>query len=144
MARERSAVLRVRVTFDDTLTDAESIATALDKVLETARIDLLEEYGYPKFGPVEPDAVPPPRGSPDEPELCAVALCRLKGEPMRCPYDGTLHGHGRVHYECHNRPHFAPDSKLRFKTDEWRLICYAHQTQLLVELGDKVSYSGDG
>jgi hypothetical protein len=44
--------LTIEVEFDETLTDAESVATAADKLLETALStpDILAEYGDPKFG----------------------------------------------------------------------------------------------
>lgn len=67
--------------------------------------------------------------------LCAVVGCEEQGAPQVCPYDGAKHGHGRIHYNCHRYQHFAPKSKLRFRNDQWRLLCERHYQQVLRELG---------
>lgn len=48
----KTCKLYIEVTYDENITDDESIATAMDKVLETALStpDLLDEYGNPSFG----------------------------------------------------------------------------------------------
>jgi hypothetical protein len=137
----KTAVLRVLVSFDDDKADAEGLAAGLDLVLKTY-LDHFDDYGPVSFGSVEPDTSIV-RGSPKDSHLCAVRGCFQRGGSMRCPYDGTLHGHGRIHYECHRAPHFAPHSELRFEPDDWRLICPTHGTQILEELGDKAAHSGD-
>ena len=48
----RYAILKVVVEYDETKTDAESVATALDRLMETAMSTpgILEEYGNPDVG----------------------------------------------------------------------------------------------
>jgi hypothetical protein len=48
-----------------------------------------------------------------------------------------VHHHGRIHYECHHRAHFAPGSQLRFEEDDWRFVCAKHRVQIQAELGGK-------
>lgn len=49
---KREILLTVSVTFDDKVTDADSVATALDTLLETALSTpgILEEYGAVDVG----------------------------------------------------------------------------------------------
>lgn len=70
----RAATLTLSTTFDDQCTDAESVATALDKLLETALStpDILDEYGNPTFG--EFDVVP-----------ARAELIRMKNEAILDP-----------------------------------------------------------
>ena len=46
------ATLQITVRYDDTITDGESLASAADRLLETALStpNILEEYGNPTFG----------------------------------------------------------------------------------------------
>jgi len=73
------------------------------------------------------------RPAPEHPP-CAVVGCCEPGRPHLCPYDGTQHGHGRIHYNCHGYAHFAPGSSLTFHDGDWRLLCDAHHRQVLGEL----------
>lgn len=54
--------------------------------------------------------------------LCAVEGCENRGQPQICPYDGSYHRHGKVHYENNHPRH--PDVK--FKAGAWRGICKYH------------------
>ena len=49
----RKATLTVEITYNDSVTDPESISNALDQLMETALStpDILEEYGNPEIGP---------------------------------------------------------------------------------------------
>lgn len=53
MPNRLTATLYLEVTYDPELTDAESLAKAMDVVLETALStpDLLDDYGKPGVGP---------------------------------------------------------------------------------------------
>jgi hypothetical protein len=48
----KRTVLTVKVYYDDKVTDAESVAVAADRLLETALSTpgILDEYGNPEFG----------------------------------------------------------------------------------------------
>jgi hypothetical protein len=48
----RRVTLRLDVTYDSEITDAESVAIAVDRLLETALFirDVLDEYGSPHIG----------------------------------------------------------------------------------------------
>jgi hypothetical protein len=48
-------VLRLVVTFDPTVTDAESVCSGLDRLMETALSTegILDEYGNPSIGEFE-------------------------------------------------------------------------------------------
>jgi len=52
--------------------------------------------------------------------VCAVLGCEAEGKVHECPYDGSLHRHGRIHYDCG-----YPVSRLEFR-DGWHLICDEH------------------
>ena len=56
--------------------------------------------------------------------LCAVMNCPEPGRPQVCPYDGSLHGHGMIHYE-----EGYPISRLTFRAG-WHLICEEHYAVL--------------
>ena len=49
---KKTAMLKLPVTFDDNITDAEGVATAVDKLLETALSTpgILDDYGNPQIG----------------------------------------------------------------------------------------------
>ena len=49
---KRKAVLTIAVEYDDKETDAESVASAADRLLETilSTPGILDEYGNPTFG----------------------------------------------------------------------------------------------
>jgi len=51
--------------------------------------------------------------------LCAVAGCTNVGKTHRCPADGELHSHGRIHYT------YCGNHGLMFRED-WSLICDEH------------------
>jgi hypothetical protein len=137
----KTAVLRVLVSFYDDQADAYGIAAGVEILLKTY-LDHFDDYGPVSFCSVEPDTTVI-RGTQKDSALCAVKGCFQRGVAMRCPYDGTRHGHGRIHYEAHRAPHFAPQSELRFEPGDWRLICPTHGTQILEELGDKSAIVGD-
>jgi hypothetical protein len=46
------AILYIRVSYDPGITDPEALASAADRILETATTtpDILDDYGNPKFG----------------------------------------------------------------------------------------------
>ena len=52
---------------------------------------------------------------------CAVVGCTNPGKIKGCPYDGRLHHHGRIHYDCG-----YPPSSLTFHQRTWDLICDEH------------------
>ena len=52
---------------------------------------------------------------------CAVVRCFKRPRPRVCPYDGTRHGHGAIHYDCG-----YPESSLKFRTGDWFWICDEH------------------
>lgn len=54
-------------------------------------------------------------------KMCAVMDCNEKGKVQWCPYDGRLHSHGMIHYDCG-----YPQHSVKFRTDRWRLICDKH------------------
>ena len=62
------ATLTVNVEFDPNVTDAESIASAADRLMETilSTPEIMEEYGDPRFAPffVAPSAAPVPQSRP--------------------------------------------------------------------------------
>lgn len=60
-------------------------------------------------------------------DVCAVVGCEAEPKPHTCPYDGTRHGHGAIHYWC--RP-----SALQFREGDWFQMCDAHYQQILREL----------
>lgn len=68
---------------------------------------------------------------PDRPR-CAVVGCTNDGRPHRCPYDGTFHGHGRIHYDCHSK--WVKNTKLSFEPDDWHLLCPDHYREVLAEI----------
>ena len=80
--------------------------------------------------------MPPFDGPPEGPAPCAVIGCKTPGRAHRCPYDGTVHHHGRIHYECHKRHTWAPQSTLEFYPDAWMLICDPHHAQILGEIDE--------
>jgi hypothetical protein len=59
---------------------------------------------------------------------CAVEGCEEQGKPQVCPYDGRMHRHGKVHYDCG-----SPKSALKFRGGRWRLICDTHLGVLQAE-----------
>ena len=59
---------------------------------------------------------------------CAVIGCNAPGRPHTCPYDGSRHGHGRIHYDG-----TCPVSALEFRPDGWYLVCDAHFAVLEAE-----------
>jgi hypothetical protein len=65
---KKKVIFGVQVEIDDALTDADSTAEALDRLMETALSTpgILEEYGSPKVGHFVPflPRVDPPRGGP--------------------------------------------------------------------------------
>lgn len=50
--KDQTEVLQLEVTFDANVTDAESLCSALDQLLETAMSTpgILDEYGNPEVG----------------------------------------------------------------------------------------------
>ena len=54
-------------------------------------------------------------------EKCAVEGCANGGRVQICPYDGRLHGHGRIHYNCGHPVHL-----LKFRANGWFLMCDEH------------------
>jgi hypothetical protein len=136
---KRKAVLRVTVEFDDRATSEVLLCGALDDFLRTAPGKLAEPGTpiYAVFGPFEvavPDWAPNPTVAKPE-SLCAVRDCGRAGVNATCPYDGSSHGHGRVHYECHKR--WVPWTELEFEdlaVGGWRLICREHLDQMNSEI----------
>jgi len=54
---------------------------------------------------------------------CAVMGCESDGDKQRCPADGELHSHGRIHYDyCH--------SDLKFHATGWFYVCGYHYVLL--------------
>ena len=75
---------------------------------------------------------------------CAVVGCAKEGKPHRCPYDGSSHHHGRIHYDCG-----YPVSSLTFHQDQWDLICDEHYAVCCAERSElerrnSVAEEGDG
>lgn len=66
------AILSISVTFDEKKTDAESIANALDNLLETAMgtPGILEEYGDPYVGPFYVERESQELVGEPDPEIC--------------------------------------------------------------------------
>lgn len=56
--------------------------------------------------------------------LCAVDGCERQGSPQVCLYDGSYHGHGRIHYDCERAE--RSNHGLKFRQDVWRKICAEH------------------
>jgi hypothetical protein len=52
---------------------------------------------------------------------CAVVGCSREGRPQICPYDGSRHHHGRIHYDCG-----YPKHSVAFHEGTWDLICDVH------------------
>lgn len=128
---KQKAVLRVTVEFDDALWSPDIIARSIDQILERS-----VEARVLVFGSCEavPDLSLNPRVTKPE-HLCAVLDCGRTGVSATCPYDGSSHGHGRIHYECHER--WVPGSRLRFESlavGGWRLICPEHLDQMNSEI----------
>lgn len=66
---------------------------------------------------------------------CAVLTCPNEGKPQVCPYDGSFHHHGRIHYDCHRAKHFAGlRTSLEFQPTGWFLMCDAHYSQIREEI----------
>jgi hypothetical protein len=63
---------------------------------------------------------------------CAVADCEHEGRPFTCPYDGSRHGHGRIHYE-------TGKTGLVFRGG-WHLICYVHYQACCAEWAARTGY----
>lgn len=61
----------------------------------------------------------------DEQKLCAVEDCPRQGSPQVCPYDGSRHGHGMIHYGSPGTP-----EQMKFR-DGWRQVCAEHYDILL-------------
>lgn len=59
---------------------------------------------------------------------CVVVDCIAKGEPRVCPYDGCLHHHGCIHYDCPAAE--ATNHGLTFRKG-WALVCDMHYEILL-------------
>lgn len=59
---------------------------------------------------------------------CAVVGCNEPGRPQQCPYDGTYHRHGAVHYDCG-----YPTSALKFHKGDWYWVCDTHISMLAAE-----------
>jgi hypothetical protein len=58
--------------------------------------------------------------------MCAVVGCIEPGKHHTCPYDGSRHHHGRIHYENN---HFA-HPEIVFRDGPWMLICDRHYKQI--------------
>ena len=58
------ATLTLDITYDPNITDADSVAVALDKLMETALStpDILDEYGSPEIGAFYVSGVFPEEG----------------------------------------------------------------------------------
>lgn len=67
-------------------------------------------------------------------QICAVRSCKNEGEIHTCPYDGSLHGHGMIHYDCG-----YPPSKLKFHKG-WHLICDKHFQIIKAEREEYIRY----
>jgi len=59
---------------------------------------------------------------------CAVLGCDEPGRPQVCPYDGSRHGHGAIHYDCG-----YPKSALEFHKGDWYWICNGHYAVVCAE-----------
>lgn len=55
--------------------------------------------------------------------VCAIEDCHEEGKRQICPYDGKLHHHGCIHYECDNG---RSGLKFRPKSQGWALMCDTH------------------
>jgi hypothetical protein len=79
------AVLYIEVEFDENVTDADSVAVAADRLLETALStpDVLDDYGNPTFGAFY--------------ELNWEAIDRLQSESV-CKFCGKRIPMGEAYY----------------------------------------------
>jgi hypothetical protein len=57
---------------------------------------------------------------------CAIEDCTESGTSMTCPYDGTPHRHGMIHYNCGA---FYKANKSRFR-ERWHLLCKYHADEI--------------
>ena len=62
--------------------------------------------------------------------LCAVKDCEVEGKPQVCLWDGRLHGHGRIHYDCAVAREEAKKAGLQFREGDWHLMCDEHYAAL--------------
>lgn len=66
-------------------------------------------------------------GVPKENQLvCAVEGCERTGVAHPCPYDGSHHHHGCVHYGCEAARADVERSGLVFRSGGWCLLCDLH------------------
>jgi hypothetical protein len=65
-------------------------------------------------------------------ELCAVVGCENEGRRQRCPIDGRVHGHGRVHYprDAEDRETWGHHLTFRPYEEGWCLMCDMHMAVL--------------
>ncbi len=143
---KRKAVLSVTVEFDDEHTTPERLRRAFKDAVQFSSNDYFDGHGVLAFGDFEPAspqtylldvATGLVRTIPNikPPGICAVRDCGRTGVAATCPYDGSSHGHGRVHYECHKR--WVPWTELAFEdlaVGGWRLICQEHLDQMNSEI----------
>ncbi len=69
--------------------------------------------------------------------LCAVVDCIAPGKEHACPFDGRLHHHGCIHYDCAAAAPAVEACGLVFR-DGWGLLCDTHYARLVDAFeGDK-------
>lgn len=128
----RKALLSVTVEFNDEHTTPERLRRSFQDSVLLSSNQFFDGHGQLVFGAFEVGTL----FSLVKPEsLCAVLNCGRAGVNATCPYDGSSHGHGRVHYECHKR--WVPWTELEFEdlaVGGWRLICREHLDQMNSEI----------
>lgn len=65
---------------------------------------------------------------PELQDACAVVGCAEHGKPHRCPYDGSFHHHGCVHYQ-EATEHGTHAHGLKFRKG-WAWLCDKHYADL--------------
>jgi len=60
-------------------------------------------------------------------DTCAVVGCERRGTYHTCPYDGSRHHHGLIHFENNHPAH--PDMQFDDK-HIWKKVCDEHFQQI--------------